>query len=65
MPVQPRDHTEAKEMLARSDDDLFTVIKNGGPALNKSVLMPNWDANLTDSEILDLVAYLRTLTEEE
>jgi cytochrome c oxidase cbb3-type subunit 3 len=62
MEVQPRDHTDAKEMGARTDADLFKAIKDGGIAVNKSVLMPNWDANLGDRQIDDIVAYLRVLS---
>jgi cytochrome c oxidase cbb3-type subunit 3 len=61
LPVQPRDHTNRSEMAARSDADLFKAIKHGGQAVNKSILMPNWDGNLSDAEINDLVAYLRQL----
>ncbi len=59
--VQPRDHTATGEMSARTDEDLFKAIKGGGKAVNKSVLMPNWDANLSDADIHALVAYLREL----
>lgn len=59
--VQPRDHTDTAEMSARTDEDLFKAIKHGGKAVNKSVLMPNWDANLSDDDIHALVAYLREL----
>ena len=59
--VQPRNHTDRSEMSARTDDDLFKAIKEGGQAVNKSVLMPNWDGNLNDEAIGDLVAYLRVL----
>lgn len=59
--VQPRNHTDRAEMSARSDADLFKAIKEGGQAVNKSILMPNWDGNLSDDEIHDLVAYLRQL----
>lgn len=59
--VQPRDHTDRAEMSARTDEELFKAIKLGGQAVNKSILMPNWDGNLTDEEIRDLVAYLRRL----
>lgn len=62
MEVAPKDHTETKEMQARSDADLFKAIKQGGKAVDKSVLMPNWDANMSDDEIRDLVAYLRILS---
>lgn len=61
MSVQPRDHTDAKAMAARSDQDLFKVIKEGGVAINKSVLMPPWDGVFSDEEISELVQYLRKL----
>ncbi|MCA8929851.1 MAG: cytochrome c [Alphaproteobacteria bacterium] len=59
--VQPRNHTDRAEMGARTDEDLFKAVKHGGQAVNKSNLMPNWDGNLTDPEIHDLVAFLRQL----
>lgn len=61
MSVMPRDHTNQVDMKARTDEELINVIKNGGPAINKSVLMPAWDKNMTDTQINDLVAYLREL----
>ncbi len=64
MSVQPRDHSSAKAMGGRSDADLFKVIKEGGLAVDKSVLMPPWANNLTDDEIHGLVEYLRELAEQ-
>lgn len=61
MSVQPRNHTDAKTMSGRSDDELFKVIKEGGLAIEKSVLMPPWDGVLSDEEIRELVHYLRKL----
>jgi len=61
MEVLPRDHTDAKEMLTRTDEDLFKAIKHGGKAIDKSVLMPNWDANFSDEQIMSLVRYLRSV----
>lgn len=61
MSVQPRDHTDAKDMSARSDADLFKAIKDGGLAINKSGLMPGWSDVLSDAEINDLILHLRTL----
>lgn len=43
-----------------SDADLANVIRNGTGAYGGSQLMPAW-TNLTDEEILDLVAYIRVL----
>lgn len=61
MSVQPRDHTDAKAMSARSDDTLFKVIKEGGPSIDKSILMPPWGDTFSDEEIKDLVQHLRVL----
>ncbi len=61
MAVMPKDHTDTEEMISRTDEDLFKAIKFGGKAVNKSVLMPNWDANMNDEEIHAVVAYLRVL----
>jgi cytochrome c oxidase cbb3-type subunit III len=61
MSVQPRDHTDAKAMSARSNEDLFKVIKEGGSSISKSILMPPWGGTFSDEEIKDLVQHLRTL----
>lgn len=65
MSVQPRDHTDPVEMGARTDKELVKVIKHGGKSIDKSVLMPAWDDNLSDEQIDDLVAYLRQLCCEQ
>jgi len=61
MSVQPRDHTDAKAMSGRSDETIFKVIKEGGPSIDKSVLMPPWGDTFSDEEIRELVAHLRKL----
>ena len=61
MSVMPRDHTDAKAMSGRSDETLFKVIKEGGPSIDKSILMPPWGETLSDEEIKDLVQLLRML----
>jgi cytochrome c oxidase cbb3-type subunit 3 len=61
MAVMPRDHTDTKEMSARTDEELFKVVKLGGKSINKSVLMPAWDRNLSDDDIHALVGHLRQL----
>ncbi len=65
MSVQPRDHTDGKDLSTRSDDELFMAIKEGGQAVSKSVLMPHWDGVFRDEEIRDLVRYLRKLCQCE
>ncbi len=59
MSVQPRDHSDAKGMEDIPDDELLHAIKDGGLAVNKSVLMPAWGNVLTEDEIREMVAYLR------
>ncbi|NQY92997.1 MAG: cytochrome c [Campylobacteraceae bacterium] len=59
MSVLPKDHTDTKEMITRSDEDLFKAIKYGGKAVSKSVLMPACEANLNDKQIDAIVVYLR------
>lgn len=59
--VAPRNHTDRGEMSARTDEELRKAIAEGGQAINKSILMPNWGNHLSEQEISDLVAYLRVL----
>lgn len=59
MSVQPRDHSDAKGMGDIPDEEIFRVVKEGGLAVNKSVLMPAWGNIMNDDEIKELVAYLR------
>lgn len=61
MAVVPRDHTDAKSMSGRSDETLFKAIKEGGPSIDKSVLMPPWATSMSDEEIKELVQHLRLL----
>ena len=61
MSVVPRDHTDAKSMSGRSDQTLFKAIKEGGPSIDKSILMPPWGSTLSDEEINELVQHLRML----
>ncbi len=57
--VRPRDHTDAQAMGATPDEELFKAIRNGGLAVNKSILMPAWAGVLTDQQITAMVKYLR------
>ncbi len=61
MPVTPRDHTSAGEMGKLTDEDIISVIKEGGAATSKSTLMPPFMKTLTDDEIIGLKDYLREL----
>lgn len=64
LPVKPRDHTD-KSMNDTPDDELRTAIKEGGAAVNKSVLMPRWEGVLSDAEISDMIGYLRYVSKKQ
>ena len=58
--VKARDFTDCAAMSKISDDTMFNVIKNGGPAAGLSKAMQPWGSGFEDSDIRDLVAYVRT-----
>lgn len=58
--LQLRDFTDSAFMQTLSDEYLFQIIKQGGASIGKPG-MPSWGQKLTDLEIKDLVAYIRSL----
>jgi mono/diheme cytochrome c family protein len=58
---RPARHSDGAYMNALSDEHLFRVIKEGGPAVGKSPLMAAWGGSLSDAQIRDVVAYIRSL----
>ena len=61
LPTKPRNHTDYAYMSKLKDQQIFDTIKKGGQAMGKSPLMPPWGGQLSDQQIRDLVAYIRTL----
>ena len=61
LPVSPRDFTSAEEMNKLTDDHLRHVIRDGGPAISKSAMMPGWADSLADDEVEALVTHIRGL----
>ena len=59
--TDPRNLTDSSEMAKRTDDDLRGVIKDGGPSISKSALMPPWSSTLSTEEVEGLVKYIRKL----
>lgn len=43
------------------DSFLYTVIAHGGVAVGKSSYMPAWQSTLSDEDIKDVIAYIRSL----
>jgi mono/diheme cytochrome c family protein len=61
LPAPPRDLTDQAYMETRSDQQLFDVIQQGSAAAGLSSAMQAFGDQLTDQEIWDTVAYVRTL----
>ncbi len=59
--TNPRNFTDAEAMNKLTDGDMKTAIKDGGPAVSKSELMPPWGKTLSAEEIAGLVGYIRNL----
>jgi cytochrome c oxidase cbb3-type subunit 3 len=59
--VPPRNFADQQFWKQATDEKLILVVSKGGPAAGKSVLMPAWGRTLTERQMHDAVAYLRTL----
>jgi mono/diheme cytochrome c family protein len=61
--VKPHPFTEGDTLNKMSDTDLASIIGHGGPALNKSALMPPYGYTLSKTEIEALIAYIRLISD--
>jgi mono/diheme cytochrome c family protein len=61
--VKPHAFTEGDTLNKLSDADLLAIISHGGPALNKSALMPPYGYTLSKSEIQALISYIRLISD--
>jgi mono/diheme cytochrome c family protein len=61
--VKPHPFTEGDTLNKISDADLTAIITHGGPALNKSALMPAWGNTLSKSDIQSLISYIRAVSD--
>jgi mono/diheme cytochrome c family protein len=61
--VKPHPFTEGETFNKLSDADLTAIISHGGPALNKSPLMPPYGYTLSKTEIQALIAYIRMVSD--
>ncbi len=60
---KPVAHSDGAYMNALSQEHLFKVIKLGGPAVGKSALMAPWGGSLSDAQIWDVIAFVRSLAD--
>jgi len=61
--VKPHPFTDGNTLNQMSDADLTAIISHGGPALNKSPLMPPYGYTLSKTEIQALIAYIRAVSD--
>jgi mono/diheme cytochrome c family protein len=60
---KPAKHCDGNYMNGLSDAHIFKTIKEGGASVGKSPLMAPWGGTLSDAQIVDVVAYVRTLAD--
>ncbi len=60
---KPTRHSDTAYMNSLSDDYVYRLIRDGGSAVGKSPMMAAWKGNLSDQQIWDLVAYIRSLAD--
>ena len=56
---KPRNLTDAKYVSTLTDERIFRTMSEGGAAMGKAPFMPPWKGVLSDTDIWDLVAYIR------
>ena len=61
--VKPHPFSEGDTLNKISDADLVAIISHGGPALNRSPLMPPYGYTLSKSDIQALIAYIRAVSD--
>ncbi|HEX9423200.1 MAG TPA: cytochrome c [Pyrinomonadaceae bacterium] len=59
--TKPADWTNKQKMSGLSDDYIFKIIWGGGGIVGKSTLMPAFKGKLTDEQIRDVRAFIRSL----
>ncbi len=61
--VKPHAFTDGDTLNKLSDADLTAIISHGGPALNRSALMPPYGSTLSKTETQALIAYIRLISD--
>lgn len=61
--VKPHPFTEGDTLNKMTDAELTAIITNGGPALQKSALMPAWGNTLSKTDIQALISYIRAVSD--
>lgn len=59
---KPANFTDAAHAATVTDEYIYNMIKEGGAANGKSPLMAGWKAVLKDDELMNVAAYVRSLS---
>ena len=62
---RPYDLSNVTNMAGGTDWTIYMAIKEGGQRVGKSVLMTSWKGLLSEQDIQDVAAYVRTLAAPE
>jgi mono/diheme cytochrome c family protein len=62
MDTTPKDQSDAAYMKTLPDAYLYLAICKGGQDVGKNFVMPAWGPHLSDRDIRDLVAWVRTFS---
>jgi len=60
---RPTAHNNGAYMNGIPDEALFRIIKEGGAVVGRSPLMVAWGGSLSDAEIRNVIAFIRTLAD--
>lgn len=58
---KPRNFQDISYVGKKTDADFKKVIQQGGAATGLSLLMPPWGASLSEQDIANVIAYIRSL----
>jgi mono/diheme cytochrome c family protein len=61
--VKPQSFASGDALNKLSDTDLTNIIEHGGPAMNRSALMPPYGWTLNKSEVQAVIAYIRLVSD--
>jgi mono/diheme cytochrome c family protein len=61
--VKPHAFADGNFLNTISNDNMTAIITHGGPAINKSALMPSYGFTLGKSDVRALVAYIRAVAD--
>ncbi|MDP3231982.1 MAG: cytochrome c [Myxococcales bacterium] len=59
---KPANFADAAHAATVTDEYIYSMIKEGGLANGKSALMASWKASLNEAQLMDVAAYVRSLS---